>query len=159
MVAFGGRRLRFARLAIAVLVWAVGSPSGSWAETPGVDNPARAQVNYMLNCQGCHGAEGAGTADGVVPVMKDFVGKFLSVEDGREFLVRVPGSANAPLTDAALAEVLNWMLPQLSPAEIPEGFEPYTAAEVAELREHPLADVISERAKLVARMQTAEGEI
>lgn len=142
-------------LSLAVLLLAV----WSWAETPGVDNPGRAQVNYMLNCQGCHGAEGAGTADGVVPIMKDFVGRFLSVEDGREFLVRVPGSANAPLTDAALAEVLNWMLPRLSPAEIPEGFEPYTAAEIADLRKHPLADVISERAKLVARMKAAEGEM
>jgi mono/diheme cytochrome c family protein len=122
------------------------------AETPGVDNPDRAQVNYMLNCQGCHGAEGAAAAGGVVPAMKDFVGNFLSVEDGREFLVRVPGSANAPLNDAELAEVLNWMLPRLSPQQMPEDFEPYTQAEVAELRQHPLANVISERAKLVARM-------
>ena len=121
-------------------------------DMPGVDNASRAQVNYMLNCQGCHGADGAGTADGAVPTMKDFLGNFLSVTEGREFLIRVPGSANAALTDAALAEVLNWMLPRISPGQIPADFAPYTEAEVAKWRKEPLADVIGERAKLIARM-------
>jgi len=119
---------------------------------PGVDNPARARVNYMLNCQGCHGAEGAGTADGAVPVMKNFVGNFLKVAGGREFLVRVPGSANAAIGDDALAELLNWMLPQISPRQIPADFKPYTAAEVARLRREPLDNVAAERARLIARM-------
>ncbi len=123
---------------------------------PGVENAARAQVNYMLNCQGCHGADGVGTADGAVPVMKDFVGNFLSVSGGRAFLVRVPGSANAALSDQHLAEVLNWMLPNISPQQIPEDFTPYSAAEVAALRREPLADVEGERARLVARMQPDE---
>jgi len=118
----------------------------------GVEDAHRARVNYMLNCQGCHGAEGAGTIDGVVPVMKDFVGRFLSVEGGREFLVQVPGSANAALSDAALAEVLNWMLPQLSPRQIPVDFEPYTEEEVGRLRQRPLENVIAVRAKLIAKM-------
>jgi len=119
---------------------------------PGVENSARARVNYMLNCQGCHGAEGTGTHDGAVPTMKDFVGRFLTVEDGREFLVRVPGSANAALGDAALAELLNWMLPQISPAQMPPDFQPYTAAEVGGLRSNPLDDVEAERARLISRM-------
>ena len=121
-------------------------------DIPGVDNATRAQVNYMLNCQGCHGPDGAGTTDGAVPTMKDFVGKFLTVAEGREFLIRVPGSANAALTDAALAELLNWMLPQISPGLIPADFQPYTEAEVAKWRSAPLEDVIGEREKLIARM-------
>ena len=130
---------------------------GVYAEPrAGVENAHRARVNYMLNCQGCHGAEGAGTIDGVVPVMKNFVGRFLSVEGGREFLVRVPGSANAALSDTALAEVLNWMLPQLSPRQVPADFQPYTAAEVGRLRAHPLEDVITARAKLIAKMNPAD---
>ena len=84
--------------------------------------------------------------------MKDFVGKFLEVAGGREFLVRVPGSANAALSDARLAEVLNWMLPNISPADIPADFAPYTAAEVASLRRQPLADVEAVRAALVEKM-------
>ncbi len=122
-------------------------------ETPGVEDDARARVNYMLNCQGCHGPDGAGTADGAVPTMKNFLGNFLAVAEGREFLIRVPGSANAALTDAALAEVLNWMLPQISPEQIPDDFNPYTTAEVAKWRKQPLDDVIGEREKLIGRME------
>ena len=43
------------------------------ADLAGVENPERARVNYMLNCQGCHGADGVGTVDGSVPEMKNFV--------------------------------------------------------------------------------------
>ncbi len=125
-------------------------------EPAGVENAERARVNYMLNCQGCHGPDGAGTADGVVPVMKDFVGKFLSVENGREFLVRVPGSANAALSDEALAEVLNWMLAEVSPGEIPDDFRPYSSDEVKRLRSVPLQDVIVERSRLIALMDASE---
>ena len=122
------------------------------AQTPGVENPQRARVNYMLQCQGCHGAEGAGTADGAVPAMKDFVGNFLSVPQGREFLVRVPGSANSAMSDAELAEVLNWMLPRMSAAQMPEDFVPYDAGEVAQWRAEPLLDVAGFRAALIERM-------
>ncbi len=138
---------------VGVLALLLSLAGGALAqEIPGVDNDARARVNYMLNCQGCHRADGAGTADGAVPTMKNFLGNFLTVSEGREFLIRVPGSANAALTDAALAEVLNWMLPQISPDQIPEDFNPYTEAEVAKWRKQPLDDVIGEREKLIARM-------
>ncbi len=125
---------------------------------PGVENANRAKINYMLNCQGCHSADGAGTADGSVPTMKNFLGNFLTVEGGREFLVRVPGSANAALSDDALAEVLNWMLPQISRDQIPAGFQPYTADEVQKLRAQPLQDVIGERERLIQRMGPAYKE-
>ena len=69
-----------------------------------------------------------------------------------EFLVRVPGSANADLSDAALAEVLNWLLPRISAAEIPADFHPYSAAEVAEWRTEPLTDVSGMRRTLLSRM-------
>ena len=138
------------RSSVAILVLLLAA--SSVAAPPGVENAERARVNYMLNCQGCHGPEGTGTIDGAVPAMKDFVGKFLSVAGGREFLVQVPGSANAALSDAALAEVLNWMLPQISPTQIPADFEPYTTTEVAALRQTPLEDVITQRERLVALM-------
>ena len=48
------------------------------------------------------------------------------------------------------------MLPNISPAQIPEDFTPYTAAEVAALRSRPLADVEGERAKLVALMEAEQ---
>ena len=46
------------------------------------------------------------------------------------------------------------MLPNISPGQIPNDFEPYSAAEVAALRQQPLADVEGERARLIERMQS-----
>ncbi len=124
---------------------------------PGVEDEARARTNYMLNCQGCHGVDGAGNASGDVPLMKGFVGRFLQVPGGREFLVQVPGSANAALTDAALAELLNWMLFRISASELPAGFLPYTGEEVGRLRKTPEADVVGRRAALVREIERLAG--
>ena len=57
-----------------------------------------ARQNYILNCQGCHLADGTGFR-GKVPKMAGFVGYFLHVDGGREFIVQVPGAANAPISD------------------------------------------------------------
>ena len=62
----------------------------------GVENKDRAQTHYMLNCQGCHLPDGTGYGN-KVPDMKNQLGRFLTVNGGREFLVQVPGSATAPL--------------------------------------------------------------
>ncbi len=120
----------------------------------GVADAQRARTNYMLNCQGCHGPTGAGMTDGTVPNMAGFVGRFLQVPGGREFLVQVPGSANAALDDAALAEVLNWILVTMSPDELPAGFLPYSADEVGALRTSPLTEILHHRAELVDAMHT-----
>jgi len=118
----------------------------------GVENPARARVNYMLNCQGCHGPTGSGMADGTVPDMSGYLARYLHVEGGREFLVRVPGSANAGITPAALAEVLNWMLETMDAEHLPADFAPYRAEEVEALRSQPLQDVVTTRAALLTRL-------
>ncbi len=122
------------------------------ATTQDIDH-ARARSNYMLNCQGCHLADGSGLPDSV-PGMKDFVGKFLTVEGGREFLVQIPGSANSPLNDAALAELLNWILTTMSNEELPEDFKPYTAAEVTAVRYQKMLGVAEVRAALVERFSS-----
>lgn len=124
-------------------------------DSAGPLNPAKARLDYMLNCQGCHGPDGAGTADGAVPRMQRFVGYFLHVEGGREYLVQVPGSSNAPLTDGELADVLNWILLQMSAGQLPQPFEPYTASEVAAYRSTPLEDVTAFRAALLRRIGAA----
>ena len=113
---------------------------------------ARAQSNYMLNCQGCHLADGSGLP-GIVPSMRGIVGSFLTVPGGREFLVQVPGSANAPISDAELAELLNWILTTMSAENLSPDFQYYTGEEVAQLRQHTLMDVESVRAGIVAKIQ------
>lgn len=118
---------------------------------PEIDH-ARAQSNYMLNCQGCHLADGSGLP-GSVPSMRGIVGSFLTVPGGRDFLVQVPGSANAPLSDAALAELLNWILTTMSAEQLSPDFQHYTEAEVEKMRQHTLVDVAEVRSNLVAKMQ------
>jgi len=125
--------------------------TGVFAQNATQIDAARAQSNYMLNCQGCHLADGSGLA-GSVPSMDGFVGSFLAVPGGREFLVQVPGSANSPLSDLELAELLNWILTTMSAQQLTPDFQYYTEAEVRQLRAHTLIDVAAVRSRLVAKM-------
>ena len=75
----------------------------------GVTNVQLAWQNWTLNCQGCHRLDGSGS-DGTAPSLAGTVAKFLWVPGGREYLIRVPGVATSPLSDADLAEVMNCML-------------------------------------------------
>ena len=96
------------------------------------------QVNYMLHCMGCHTPDGSGEP-GRVPSVRETLLPRASTEAGRKFLVQVPGSAQSRLSNAELAEVLNWMIRNLTPESQRHPFKPYTAAEVARLRprHHP----------------------
>ena len=111
----------------------------------------RAEVNYMLHCQGCHLPEAEGF-DGKVPPMKDFVGYFLHVPEGREFVIRVPGVSRSALNDSELAELMNWLLVTYSSGQLPSAFSPYTADEVAKLREDPEPDPESTRNIILATL-------
>ena len=111
-------------------------------------------VEYALNCQGCHRADGAGTP-GSVPPLAGSVARFLTVPGGREYLVQVPGVAQAPLDDANLAAVVNWMLPHFDAAHLPASFAPYTAEEIGRLRTKPLTDVEGLRKRLVEAIERA----
>jgi len=119
------------------------------AAAQGTSGPA---LDYAVTCQGCHRADGAGTP-GTVPALAGSVGKFLRVPGGREFLVRVPGVAQAPLDDTALAAVLNWMLDRFGRDDVPKGVVPYTAEEVNQLRRRPLTDVVGARRQLVEALE------
>ena len=118
----------------------------------GTSGPA---LDYALNSQGCHRADGTGTP-GSVPALAGSVAKFLKVPGGREFLGRVPGVAQAPLDDAALAAVLNWMLERFDRDDVPADFHPYTADEVHALRGKPLTDVDRVRRGLLEQIQRAK---
>ncbi len=77
------------------------------------------------------------------------VAGLLRAPGGREYLVRVPGVAQSGLSDAALAELLGWLLRRFDPEGVPPDFAPYTATEVAVLRARPLTDVAAARAALL----------
>ena len=119
-------------------------------------NEILARQNYILNCQGCHLPDGSGSK-GNVPKMNDFVGYFLHVPGGREFIVQVPGAASAPISDRELADVMNWMLLNFSRNELPDPFEPYSAEEIGKLREEPLIDILQRREELLTQIKDKLG--
>jgi mono/diheme cytochrome c family protein len=107
------------------------------AQTPGVQSEARAKMNWLLSCQGCHQPDATGSAGGA-PSMVGDVARFLSVEGGREYLTRVPGVANAGVPDDQLAELLNWTLATFDKDHLPADFAPYTKEEMSAGRARPL---------------------
>lgn len=150
-----GGRLRGGGLLLALLLSlpAAHAQDGASADERG---ERLARQNYMLNCQGCHLPDGSGSP-GNVPKLNDFVGYFLHVPGGREFIAQVPGVASAPISDAELAGVMNWMLLNFSAKELPTPFKPYSAAEIGELRKAPLVEVDRRRGELLTRIQDKLG--
>ena len=162
--------LRKARLAVmvsAVSCAAAQAPLAQPAQNPGaaaapagtapagVENAQRAWQNWTLNCQGCHRLDGSGS-DATAPGIAGTVAKFLLVPGGREYLIRVPGVATSPLSDADLAEVMNWMLWRFDKEHLPASFQPYTAAELAPLRARPLRLEASQmRSSLLSQAEAA----
>jgi mono/diheme cytochrome c family protein len=118
---------------VALLLMTAAASAG----TPGVESEARAKMNWLLSCQGCHQPDASGSAGGA-PSMVGDVARFLSVEGGREYLTRVPGVANAGLSDDQLAELLNWTLATFDKDHLPADFAPYTKEELAVGRARPL---------------------
>ena len=104
-------------------------------------------VDYMKR-QGCHLPDGSGMANRGA-VVAGTHGRLLTVDGGREFLVRVPGAAMSDLDDARLAAVLNWMLTQFDP-EDSHDFAP-TKLTRSRTSSAPLIDVKSTRAACCAR--------
>ena len=97
---------------------------------------------------GCHVADGSGSA-GRVPSVRDSLVPLASSAAGRRYLVQVPGAAQSPLSDLELAQVLSWMVRNLSRQPAPAGFVDFSAAEVASYRRTPLIDVQATRARLL----------
>ncbi|SPB13246.1 cytochrome C [Caballeronia novacaledonica] len=113
---------------------------------------ARARQDWVLNCMGCHTADGSGIP-GKVPALRESLGHFVSLPDGRRFVMSVPGASNSALSDAELANVLNWLLATMNEHSRPTSFKPYTAEEIAAHRRPALTDVARTRMKLVKELQ------
>lgn len=105
-------------------------------------------IDYVLHCRGCHGPEGEG-APPDVPDLRGSLGALLRSHAGREYLVRVPGSAQSDLSHTRLAALLNWMVHYFDPAGVPPDFRPYRESEVGRLRQTPLTDAAAARRALL----------
>jgi mono/diheme cytochrome c family protein len=120
-----------------VVLALAGLPAMLRAETVGVLSP---RANYLLSCGGCHGLNGVSNSL-LVPDLKDQVGYFLNLPEGRGYLVRLPNVAFSMTTDEALTGLVNYVVFTLGAATVPAKAKPYTVREVAQLRRMPLTEV------------------
>jgi mono/diheme cytochrome c family protein len=98
--------------------------------------------DYLLNCAGCHRIDGSGS--NAVPSLHR-IKELGEGRDVRAYLIRVPGVAQAPLSDARLAAMMNWLVKRFSGrAPSPR----YTASEVSELRRSPFLNPLAARREL-----------
>jgi hypothetical protein len=115
---------------------------------------AQPRIDYMLDCMGCHVPDGSG-APGKVPSMRESLVPLASTPAGRRYLIEVPGASQSPLSDQALARLLNWMVRNLSARPVPRDFVDFTAAEVARYRGTRLVNVREVRARLLGHAGSA----
>jgi len=83
-----------------------------------------------------------------VPSLRNNLGWIVRVAEGRDYLVRVPGSSQALLNDAELAAVINWVLTEFNAETLADDFKPLTAREVGRARSDVLMDPLKFRAEL-----------
>ncbi len=138
--ASGKRRMALPLAALSVL-------GPLLAPAPGL--ASNSHTEYMLDCMGCHQADGSGVP-GKVPDMRLTLGPFSRTAAGRRYLIEVPGVAQAPLSNAELAELLNWLVRDQGGATRSQHFIPFTAEEVGAYRKTPLVEVAAVRRRLLS---------
>lgn len=133
------------RIAIATAICAILVSAGAAAAAE-----RSAHTNYVLRCTGCHGMEGAGSEQAGIPDFRGYVGSFARSEEGRRYLMHVPGVTNAALSDAEVAAVMNYVMDSFAGASRDPAAAPFTQSEVARLRAEPVADVVALRRMVAA---------
>ena len=112
-------------------------------------------VAYLQYCGGCHGIQGV-SAPKTIPTLKNEAGRFLCTDEGRRYLVRLPNIARAPLSDAGLAELLNFVVFGLGGRSVPVGAARYEATEVGALRQQPITNRLDVyRQRVLTELRTA----
>lgn len=134
----------------ALCAAALGGAQPSAAQAPAaVAPPHDPAADYVMHCRGCHGPAGEG-APGGAPDLRDQVARFLAIPGGREYLIRVPGTAQSELDDARTAALLTWMVRTFGPAALAAAAPPFTVEEVRQHRRPALLDAAAERRRLLA---------
>jgi mono/diheme cytochrome c family protein len=115
---------------------------------------AEPRQDYVLNCMGCHLVNGGG-APPAIPRLKDRIGYYLTIPQGRAYLAQVPGAANSLLDDRQLTALLNWIVDEFAGASRPAQFEPFAVDEVARYRGTRPDDIDALRHTLAAEIVRA----
>lgn len=97
------------------------------------------RADYLLHCGGCHLPDASGVPP-LVPSLAGTLGRIVATPEGRDYIVRVPGASQTPLSDEALAAVMNWLLVTFNAGNLPADFEPLSGREVGRSRRNVLAD-------------------
>jgi hypothetical protein len=105
------------------------------------------RADYLLHCGGCHLPDGRG-APPEVPTLINTLGPIADSAEGRDYLVRVPGASQTPLSDEQLAQVMNWVLTNFNAETLNRNFQPLSGREVGKSRQRILADPIKRRQTL-----------
>jgi hypothetical protein len=103
--------------------------------------------DYLMHCAGCHLADARGFPP-YVPPLAGTLGRMVASAAGRDYIARVPGAAQAPISDAELAAVFNWLLLEFNRSSLPVNFRPLTSEEVGQSRKRVLADPMKLREQL-----------
>jgi hypothetical protein len=106
-------------------------------------------ADYLLFCRGCHLHTGEAVPAANVPSLRE-LGSLLKSEEGREYIIRVPGVSQTPMSDERLAAVLNWVMSNFNGDTLPDNFKPYTADEVGSARKKLLIDPLKTRAEILS---------
>lgn len=115
------------------------------------------RVVYLSHCGGCHGVEGD-SGSSFVPTLRNAVGGFACTEEGRAYLIQVPGvSMSLIRDDGELADVMNFVMLHLAGTSLPKDFRPYTAAEIHKWRQSPLSvpDFVQRRGRVLGHALAA----
>lgn len=120
-------------------------------------SPAAAQhrephANYILRCAGCHGLDGTGVPDAGVPAFPGYIGVFAGDEDGRTYLLNVPGVVGASLSDTEIAALMNYVVVRWAGPSLPPDFALFTEAEVTARRAIFIPGIVGFRRAIVDRL-------
>ena len=105
-------------------------------------------TDYLLYCRGCHLHSGEAIPDANIPSLHE-LGPLLESPEGREYIVRVPGVSQIPMSNKRLAAVLNWVITNFNTGTLAGNFEPYTADEIGLARQKVLVDPLKTRAAIL----------
>lgn len=139
------------RLSIVVtMIW---FSSLAKAAEPYTYNSQAGKIHYMLQCQGCHKANGTGIENSI-PDMGEHGIEMLSSERGRKFFVVVPGSSQSPLSDQHLADVLNYITTEILSSESSgRVVRLFDTSEISKYRSIKMKDVAKERELIVRAIE------
>ena len=114
-------------------------------------SPSEPSYNYKLFCQGCHLPDGTGVL-GEVPSLVNNLSRYIKTPEGREFVVQVPGVMHALLTDAEVAELLNWLVKNFDYQFFEGGeFLHYSSEEVTNIRAKGYVDIVAKRKNILKK--------